>query len=170
MKRSPLHIVVKSADSSLGFRPPAPKGRGSEDSTFFEKSSGRMPLVPLRARNGRRILAQGEGAIHCRLSNEAFRCSFHVGRHEACVFGLDPLWPPPPGPLPQPPKWLGERVKIRGNADPGRPQRLLPLAAPWPKGHHPDGALEGRSGLLPLQECPNSRSGANGPGLEFRHL
>ena len=40
---------------------------------------------------------------------------------------------------------LGERVGIRENADPGRPQRLLPLAAPWAKFQRPDGALKGGS-------------------------
>jgi hypothetical protein len=33
---------------------------------------------------------------------------------------------------------------------------LLSLAVPWAKGHRPDGALEERSGLLPLQKSPNS--------------
>ena len=54
-------------------------------------------------------------------------------------------------------KVLGERVGICGNADPGRPQRLLPLAAPWARIQRPDRALEGGSGLLPLYKCPNSR-------------
>ena len=53
-------------------------------------------------------------------------------------------------------KVLGERVGIRENADPGQPQRLLPLAAPWARIQRPDGALEGGSGLLPLHKCPNS--------------
>jgi hypothetical protein len=51
---------------------------------------------------------------------------------------------------------LGERVEIHGHPDPGRPQRLLPLAAPLAKVERPDGALEGGSGLLPLHKCPNS--------------
>ena len=43
---------------------------------------------------------------------------------------------------------LGERVEFCGNTDPGRPPQLLPLAAPWAKLLRPDGALQGRSGLL----------------------
>jgi len=36
---------------------------------------------------------------------------------------------------------LGERAEINWNADPGRPQRLLPLAAPWATLGRPAGAL-----------------------------
>ena len=57
-------------------------------------------------------------------------------------------------------KVLGERVEIRENIDPGRPQRLLPLAAPWARIQRPDGALEGGSGLLPLHKCPTPGAGA----------
>ncbi len=53
-------------------------------------------------------------------------------------------------------KVLGERVGIRENVDPGRPQGLLPLAAPWARIKRPEGALEGGSGLLPLHKCQNS--------------
>ncbi len=59
---------------------------------------------------------------------------------------------------------LGERVGIRENADPGRPQRLLPLVAPWAKFQRPDGALKGGSEPLPLHKCPNLRAGLGEAG------
>jgi hypothetical protein len=40
-----------------------------------------------------------------------------------------------------------------GRRGDGGPE-LLPLAAPWAKVLRPDGALGGRSGLLPLHKCP----------------
>jgi hypothetical protein len=40
-----------------------------------------------------------------------------------------------------------------GRSGDGGP-KLLPQAAPWARLGRPDGALGGRSGLLPLHKCP----------------
>ena len=53
---------------------------------------------------------------------------------------LDTLWPPHPCPLPQHGKAVGGEGRNSWELDPGRPQRLEPLPAPWATVRRPAGA------------------------------
>jgi len=70
------------------------------------------------------------------------------------VFANRHLLAPSPQPSPPTQKTVGGEGRHGRELRP-RPPRLLPLAAPWAMVQRPRlGALEGRSGLLPLHICP----------------
>ena len=150
LRRSALEIghflEVQRHDAAASFQSPAKgdtivaqgqRGAGARDRRPTERRPGSAfqpissPLPPNHLLWGDAGGGTGEGGVPCQIVNHAFRLSFQVCGQETSISGIAPSSPLTLSLSPNTERVLGERVEICGNPDPGRPQRLLPLTAPW---------------------------------------